>query len=149
MPTTAPETQARQALITLLTSAFAAEGFSVSSDYLHASIGADGTKIGVSPLRSNPGNRDNNVLEMQIFVQFYGKYKLMVDPKQKVDPSAIEGYAERFREALRTADPKTGSVWYYQLTSVNYPLDPTDNKTRFEATVVARGNNTALLETSA
>lgn len=146
--TVAPETQARQALISLLTTTFAAEGFSVSSDYLHASVGSEATRIGVSPLRSNPGNRDNNVLEMTLFVQFYGKYRLRIDPNQRVDPGVIEGYVERFREALRTGDPNTSSVWYFQLTSVNYPLDPTDNKSRFEATVMARGNNTALLETS-
>lgn len=146
---TAPETQARQALKTMLQAAYSAENFSVSDDYLHASIGNKGTRIGTSPIRSQPASRDNNVLEMYIFVQFYGKYNLEIDPKQSVDPSVIEGYAERFREAIRTSDPNTGSVWYFSLANMNFPLDPTDNKSRFEATVLARGNNTALLETSA
>lgn len=145
----APETEARAALKSLIESAFSAEGFTVANDHLHESLGNKGTRIGVSPNRSSPTSSNNFVLEMQIFVQFYAKYKLEIDPLQSVDPATIEGYAERFREALRTGDPNTSRVWYFQLTNLNYPLDPTGNKTRFEATVVARGNNTALLESSA
>ena len=41
----------------------------------------------------------------------------------------------------------TTTLWYMTVTSVDYPKDPTGNKSRFEATVRAYGQNTALTET--
>lgn len=149
MTVTAPETSARDALILLLSTEFGPDQFPVKSDKLHGSLGSDGTVIGVYPERmvSNPSQR----LEAQypLVVQFYGKYTLKVDPKQTVDPRWIEERAERFRRALRTiTDPRTGEVWYFNLERVEYPDDPTGNKSRFEAYLTARGNNTALIETT-
>lgn len=145
----APETTARQSLIAVLATEFAAEQFPIKDDRIHQSLGHSGTVIGVSPERtiSAPDNRYVNQIE--ILVQFYGKYNKEVDPKQTVSPSTVEGFAERFRSALRTGgvDPNTGLVWYFVLDRIEYPPDPTGNKTRFEAFLVARGNNSALVET--
>lgn len=144
----APETTAREALIAVLATEFAAEQFPIKDDRLHESLGWDGTVIGVSPERtlSNPGNR--YVSDIELLVQFYGRYNKEVDPKQTVSPSVIEGFAERFRSSLRQGvDPNTGSVWYFTLDRIEYPRDPTGNKTRFEAYLVAKGNNSALVET--
>lgn len=144
-----PETEARNALIAALTAEFAADQFPVRDDKLHGSIGKDGTVIAVYADRmiSSPANR--YVGEVECVVQFYGKYDLKVDPTQTVSPSTIEARADRFRTALRQGtDPNTGSVWYFTLERIEYPDDPTGNKTRFEAYVRARGNNTALVETT-
>lgn len=144
-----PETQARHALIASLQDEFATEQIPVESDKLHGSIGHEGPKIGVYPDRTSSSSTNRYVSEIEIVVQFYDRYTLKVDPKQKVSPDKIESYADRFRRKLaeRTTDPRTGSVWYFTLERIDYPDDPTGNKTRFEARLRARGNNTALVET--
>lgn len=145
----APETEARHALIASLEATFAVDQFPIRDDKLHASLGDQGTVIGVYPERSTASPANNYVNEYEIIVQFYGKYNLEVEREQSVSPSTIEGQAERFRRSIREGvDPRTASVWYFSLLRVAYPDDPTGNKTRFEATVLARGNNYALIETS-
>jgi len=145
----APETTARKALITALETEFAADQFPVKDDKLHPSLGDSRTMLGVYPERSTANARDKFVNEYEIVVQFFGKYTLEVDREQTVSPTVIETQAERFRQSIRSgADPRTGAVWYFDLLRIVYPDDPTGNKTRFEATVVARGNNSALIETS-
>lgn len=148
MTIVAPETEARERIKQLLTTEYAAEGFQVLDDRLDESLGSTGTRIGVSPITSRPMPSNENVLATAILVQFYGKYKLAIDPKTKVDPAIIETYAERFRRAIRTGDPKTPGVWFFKVLEVNFVNDPTGNKSRFEAQILAYGNNSALLETS-
>lgn len=147
MSITAPETEARLQLIDLINAEFTPEGYSAIGDRLHESLGDKGTRIGVSPQRARP-TRDENVLGTELLVQFYGKWDKDINPEQVVNPTKVETYAERFRRALRTSDPKTGRVWFFRLTSMDYPEDPTGNKSRFEATVVAVGENSALIESS-
>lgn len=143
----APETQARQALIGMLAAEFVEEAFPIKDDKLHGSVGRDGTVLAVYPERTVSSVRDRYVSEMNMVVQFYGKFDAMVDPNQTVSPAIIEGYADRFRNALRTSnpDPNTGAVWYFTLLAVNYTPDPTGNISRFEAHLLARGNNGALI----
>lgn len=146
----APETTARQALIDLLATEFAAEQFPIKDDRIHESLGWDGTVIGVSPERTFSDPAQRYVSNIELLVQFYGSYNKEVNPKQTVSPSVIEGFAERFRSSLRgNADPNTGEVWYFTLDRIEYPRDPTGNKTRFEAYLTAKGNNSALVETVA
>jgi hypothetical protein len=143
----APETEARNALIAMLAAEFAAEEFPIRDDKLHRSLGSKGTILGVYPERMVASPRDRYVSEMGLVVQFYSKYDLKVDPQQTVSPAKIEGFADRFRNALRTSnpDPNSPGVWYFTLERIEYPDDPTGNKTRFEAHLTARGNNGALL----
>lgn len=148
MSVTSPETQARQTLITVLQTEFAPEGFNVVSDRLHGSVGWNGTRIGVSPVQSVTMTRDNQVLMPELLVQFYGKWNKEINPDQQVDPAKIENFAERFRRALEDSDPRTTYVWFFRLRRINYPPDPTGNITRFEATVEAFGQNSALIETT-
>lgn len=150
MAVLAPETEARAALKAILTQEFAADSIPVHDDNLHESMGDAGSVIGIAPFRSVPSSGDFNTLTTDVVVKFYGRYRLNVDRKQKVDPAIIEERAERFRRALRTYTG-TGSdrVWYFNLVDLNYPDDPTGNKSRFEATVRAYGNNPAVLETVA
>lgn len=150
MPATPPETQAREAMIALLGTEFAPEQFPVRDDKLHASLGSKATTLGVYCARTISSPRDRYVSEIEVVVQFYARYDLRVDPEQTVSPKPIEAFAERFRQALQagSSDPNTGSVWYFTLERIDYPDDPTGNKTRFEAYLRARGNNTALVETT-
>jgi hypothetical protein len=149
MTVTAPETQAREALITALRAEFAVDGFPVRDDKLHSSLGDDRTVLGVYPERSTASSNDKLVNQYELVVQFYGKYNLEVNREETVSPAVIESFAERFRQSIRTGvDLKTGSVWYFDLLRIGYPPDPTGNVSRFEAVLVARGNNSALVETS-
>ena len=146
---TAPETIARQSLISLLETEFAPEAIPVKDDKIHRSLGNEGPVIGVSPVRSGPSGRDYHVLQAEVLVQFYGRYTLEVDVKQTVSPATIEDYAERFRNAVRTSgDPNNNSVWFFNVERIEFPDDPTGNKTRFEAYLTAKGNNPALTETT-
>lgn len=146
---TAPETVARQAIKAALEAEFASEGFPVYDDRLHESVGGDGkTRIATSPIRSTPMASNKLVLIHEILVQFYGKWNKEVEPLQRVDPARIENFAERFRRAMQSSDPRDPLAWYFDVREVAYPNDPTGNKTRFEARVAVMGNNTALIETT-
>jgi hypothetical protein len=149
MTVTAPETEARNAIVEILQDEFGDDGFLIRQDRLHASLGHERTVIGVYPLRSQPGPGNYEYQESEIVVQFFGRYKLDIDPEQKVDPTPIETYAERFRRAIQSADfTSSGRVWYFNLLSVEYPPDATGNITRFVATIRAYGNNPAIVETA-
>lgn len=149
MTVVAPETIAREALIEALRTEFAIEQFPVFNDKLHASLGDSRTVLGVYPERSVSNAQDKYITQFELVVQFFGKYNLEVDREQTVSPSIIETYAERFRRSIREGvDPKTGQIWYFDLQRIVYPPDPTGNISRFEAFLTARGNNSALLETS-
>jgi hypothetical protein len=138
----APETEGREALINALKKIYEAEKFGVRSDKLHGSLGFQGTVLGVSPVRFAPWSKDYNVNQYEFLVQFYHAYTKEVNPNQVVDPAVIEGYANRFREGIKEGtDPKTGHLWYFTLLRINYPDDPTGNKSRYEAFVTGWGNN--------
>lgn len=143
LPVTSPEQEASNALKTLLGTVYATEKIPVVADKLHGSLGEKGAIIGLSPSISKPWSRNQMVLETEILVQFYGKWIKKVDPTQRVDPTTITAFAQRFREGLRTADVKSPGSWYFSLVRITYPDDPTGNKTRFEAVVLSRGSNWA------
>jgi hypothetical protein len=153
MPTTSSYEQCANALKTIIDTEFAAEGLVAIHDELHESLGSQGTVIGISTdERGDVVNAANGlVLETWIQVRFQGGYNLQVNPSQTVDPRIITNYAERLRRAIRTANSPhfgTSQAWYYQITEIRYPRDPTGNKTRFFATIRAYGNNSALVETT-
>ena len=140
-------TLAAGALVTLITSEFSAEGVVPLHDKLHESVGLEGSRAGVSPTFQAPNSRDGAVKETYILVQFYAMWEKLVDPTQQVDPRTITAYADRFERALeayQASASTTPEVWYFALERLDYPDDPTGNKTRFEAVVKATGDNTAL-----
>lgn len=147
MTVVAPETLARQALKGIIEAEFAADNFQVLDDKLDASLGSGGPRIGTSPVTSRTSAKNANIMAMQIFVQFYMKWKKQINPEQRVDPSVIELIAERFRRALYASRNvgTSDAVWYFDLSEINFVDDPTGNKTRFEAYVVATGNNSAQM----
>lgn len=147
-----PFTIISTAIIDAFNAEFAAEGFVMIPDRLHESLGRRRVDVGVSPTEDAPNMRNRIAEEMYVEVQFYGLWDESIDPETQVDPSVVTGYAARLKEALRTAraqDPGTAAVWFFDVDRTRYPNDPTGNKTRFEMTIRAWGNNQNLVETTA
>lgn len=141
-----------EAIITVFNAEFAPEGFIMIPDKLHPSLGRNSVAVGVSPTEDIASVRNRLVQETWALVQFYNFWTDEIDPETLVNPYVITAYAERFRDALRRAsaqDPGTGQLWYFDVDRITYPDDPTGNKTRFEATIRAFGNNSNLVETTA
>lgn len=137
-----PETVARNALIAMINAEFTADDIAAVGDRLDTSLGQDGAKVGVSPLRSGPNTKQRLELLTEIQVQFYNRWDADGDPDRVVDPSVIEGYADRFRRAVDSQQPAgTPDVWWFTVERIDYPHDPTGNKTRFEALITAHGQN--------
>lgn len=138
-------------VITAFNDEFSDEGFIMVADKLHESRGRKRVDVGVSPIRDILLPNNSTVQATYIFVQFYNIWDEKIDPSTVVNPNVITSYAERFRQAVQRSQvnyPQTSQVWYFDVEGIEYPDDPTSNKTRFEATVRAYGNNAALLETS-
>lgn len=146
---TSPYAEAAEAIKTLIDTEWATEGWTASHDNLHPAVGTGGTRIGIAPEEETPRPGNMVMADIVITVKFYRRWDPSVDETKKVDPHDIAAHAERFRQRLRTYNgPHTGRVWYFNLIRIRYPNDPTGNKSRFEADIVAYGNNTALVETT-
>lgn len=128
---------------------FAPEGLTLSLDCINEALGYDRMHAGISPTTEIPGPDNYEVKETYVEVQFFGKWNKQVNPDQRVDPTAITDYAERFRKAMRglLGQGGTGNLWFFDIHAIEYPRDPTGNKTRFVATICAYGNNTHIIET--
>lgn len=153
MSVTAQTTAIRAAIKSIIAAEFsvelASDDWHLWDDKLHRALGEDGNYFGTSPNSESPWARDNQVLQTDILVQFYGKWDKEVDPKQQVDPAIVETYSERLKRRIRsTGDNPTSHGWYFNLIRVDYPDDPTGNKTRFEAILQGYGNNSVLVETT-
>ncbi len=151
MPT-APYEVAAVAIKTVIDTTFSTEGYAASHDCLHESLGSVRTEIGISPLRIVTQPNNQAVEHTMLLIQFYDYWDKRIDPTQQVDPFRIAGYQHRLASALETAQaivPGTHAVWYFVVQGTEFPRDPTGNKTRFEMTVKAYGDNAALLESRA
>lgn len=133
-------------LATIINTEFDPEDLLAQHDKLHESLGRRRPEIGISPVRQQPQARNKLVLETTILVQFYDLWVQEISPDTQVNPFKIAGYAERFWKAAESQQA-TGNnqVWYYSVESIDFPDDPTGNKTRFHATVLARGDNVGLV----
>lgn len=143
-----PYAEAANAIKTIIDAEWTPEGWVAIHDNLHPAIGREGVRIGIAP--EEEAARSGNMIQNDIVitVKFYTRWDDEVDYTKKVDPRIIAEHAERFRQALQDYNgPHTSNVWYFNLLRIRYPNDPVGNKTRFEADMVAYGNNTALLET--
>lgn len=150
-PVTSPYAVLAGDLESIINAEFSDEGWAAEHDNLHDSLGHEGTRIGIAPARENPMYGNAVVNEVTIQVKFLGAYDREIDPEQAVDPRIVAEYAERFRRALQSNQTEyegSAQVWYFDVIAVDYPNDPTGNKTRFFATVVAKGNNSGLIETA-
>lgn len=141
--------QAAEALKTIIDAEFAPETYTALHDNLHPAVGREGTRIGIAPevQEARAGNMVQQ--DIAITVKFYRRWDDAVDETKKVDPRPITEFAERFQNALRGNNQVgTDSVWYFNVVRIRYPNDPTGNKTRFEADLVAYGTNPFLTETT-
>lgn len=150
--TVSPFQIAAEGIIAAFNQEFQPEGFVMIPDKLHESRGKRRVDVSVSPLRDTLMPNNNVVQHTNIFVQFYNIWDERIDPDTQVNPYTITGYAERFRQCVQRSQVQyegSAEVWYFDVESIEYPDDPTSNKTRFEATIRAYGNNAGLIETSA
>jgi hypothetical protein len=139
------------ALKSVIDTEFAPEGYTAILDNLHESLGRTRVDIGIAPVEDTLMTGNDVVQETYVEVKFYHLWTQEISPSTIVNPTQITAYAERFRDAVRRAklsDPGTGQVWYFDVRRVQYPSDPTGNKTRFVARVRAFGNNAGLVETT-
>lgn len=137
-------------LKTIIDAEFAADGFSAIHDDIHESLGWNGVRIGISPIRDVPNAGNKLMKETWLEVKFYGLWVKEITPETVVDPRVITEYAERFMRAIEAAARVTTDVmWYYNIEEIAYPRDPNGNRSRFVATIRAWGNNTSLIETVA
>lgn len=149
MTVTSPYEQAANQLAAAIDAEFAAEGLTTEHDCLHDSLGWEGARICVYPEMDVPMAGRMIQEDITIYVKYLGLYDKQIDPEQSVDPRPVTVIAERLRRAINAAaDLGTPHVWYYDLFEVTYPKDPTGNKTRFLARIVAHGQNSGIIETA-
>lgn len=144
-----PYAEVADALKAIIDAEWATEGYTAIHDNLHPAVGMEGTRIGIAPEEeaARAGMMIQN--DIAVTVKFYRRWDPDIDPLKKVDPRPITEHGERFRQALRRATSAgTDQVWFFNLLRIRYPNDPVGNKTRFEADIVAYGNNSALVETT-
>ena len=141
--------EASLALKQIIDAEFVGEAWAADQDKLHESMGWDGRVAGISPIRQGKNSRNANVKETYILVQLYDIWDKEISPNTQVNPTAISGFADRFERALETyqqSSVKTNAVWYFEVDSLEYPDDPTGNKSRFHATIKVTGDNSALTQ---
>lgn len=127
--------------------AFSAEGYTVENDKLPRAAGRDGSaRLACYPEREVESFGDVNVLEIEVVLQVYLAYEAVPDEHIARDPADIEAIADRLRGAFQTeSNGANPDFWYLRLASVEYPDDPTGNRTRLEARFTARAQNEAAL----
>lgn len=127
-------------------------GMLVQHDFLHAALGESGlggARIGINPVREGPNTRTRLAWETWMEVRYYNLWNKRVDPKQAVDPRTISDLAARLMNAIASGSfTKSGRLWFFNVENLDYPNDPTDNKTRYVMTIRAWANNTSLTETT-
>lgn len=122
----------------------------VVHDKVHEAVGYNGPRIGITPIREPMNTRDKLVKETWIEIRYMGRWDKEVTPDQQVDPRVITEQAALLLTAIRNTDVTvSGDMWYFNVELIDYPDDPTGNKTRFFMTLRAWGNNTSLVETTA
>jgi hypothetical protein len=152
MPAESMFERVSDAIITIFNAEFAAEGYVMIADNLHEALGRYRVDVGIAPVEDRAMSNNRMVQETWVEVKFYHLWTEEISPDTQVNPITITNYAERLRDALRVGQSvfaSDGSVWYFDVDRVQYPNDPTGNKSRFVMTIRAFGNNTNLIETTA
>lgn len=126
---------------------FSAEGFTVEYDKIGRSAGmeiASGARVAFTP--DDAIENPRNVVELVVrgTLQLYMAYDAEPDETIVVDPTTIVQYAGRIRAAFKdSSSGDTDELWFCRMTGVIYPDDPTGNKSRLEARILAFGQNEA------
>lgn len=138
-------TAVRQRVIDIVEDEFSAEGLIVTNDKLTRAAGKEGATV-AAVYPEAEYERPGQVIELvvPVVLQIYMAYTAEPDETIQVDPGVIEDYGDRLREAFRTqSSGNTSEMWFLRLTRIDYPDDPTGNKSRLEARIEGHGNNQA------
>lgn len=142
MPAT--ETLVRDHIRSVVETEFSSEGFTVADDKLTRAAGMEGTALAVYPEDASENPKQVMELVVKATLQLYLAYSAEPDENIEVDPSVIEGYADRLRSAFQDdSSGGSGDFWYLRLTGIEFPDDPTGNKSRLEAHFQAYADNLA------
>ena len=144
-------TASRTAIKNLISTVYTTEGWTAGDDRFGRSKGKDQAEdvaaISVTPLyeRERPGQAE--ILDLGILVQFHLGFAAVPDENIVRDSTVVEGYGDRLRAAFAGAGCRVddGDAWYLRFTAIDYPVDPTGNITRFEATIVGEAYNRAAM----
>lgn len=142
-----PYEEAATGVKTVFDTEFAVEQFTAIHDCLHESLGRERVDVGISPERTNNSVGSEVMNEIYLLLQFYGLWTQEISPTTAVNPFTVASYAHRLQVALETAQDTrigTSAVWFYKVTGVDFPRDPTGNKTRFEMRILAYGDAPGL-----
>lgn len=140
-------TSVRQRVIDIVEAEFAAEGLTVANDKLPRAAGKEGVAV-AAVYPEAEYERPGLVIELvvPVVLQIYLAYDAEPDETIVVDPTVIEDYGDRLRDAFRTqSSGNTGDMWFLRLTRIDYPDDPTGNKSRLEAQIEGHASNYASL----
>lgn len=145
--TVSAATLVRGRVKTIADACFAAEGFVTEDDKILREAGRDGrNRMACYPELETEASGQVNRLDVFVRLQLYLAYTAEPDENIAVDPTIIEGYAARLRAAFETQSSGIVSdMWYLRLQRIEYPDDPTGNKSRFEAAIFASADNLASL----
>lgn len=143
----APETDIRAYVKTVVEDEFSTEGFTVEDTKLLRAAGMDGRdRVATSPVIARENDRVAIRLDVEVTLQMYLAWEAEPDENRTVDPTVIEGYGDRLRTTLApSADMATGNLWGLRVTEITYPDDPNGQKTRLEAKIEGFADNTAAL----
>jgi hypothetical protein len=143
----APATSARERVSQIVEAEFSAESVTVESDKIPRAAGRDGrTRVACSPNYEAEVRTNVNELEVSLLLQYYLPFVAEPDEHIAVDPTTIEAVADRLRRAFRTqSGGMTADMWFLRLRRIDFPDDPTGNKSRLEAQITAWCENPAAL----
>jgi hypothetical protein len=137
------------ALKTILDGEFTDLTITAVHDKIHESLGYRRVEVGISPVRESATTGREIQMTSTVLIQWYDLWDKEIDNEQVVNPFLITERADRLRRAIETASAAiagTPEIWYFKVDNTEYPDDPTGNKSRFEMTVTAYGDNTALTQ---
>lgn len=143
----APETLIAARIKQVFDAEFTPEGFVLEPDKLLRAAGKDGeAHAAVSPNNAVEAPRTVVRLDVETLIQLYLGFDPTPDEDRVVDPGVIVGYGDRIRRAFGpNSSGNTSDMWGLRVTRIDYPDDPTGNKSRLEATVIGYADNTAAL----
>lgn len=154
MTVTAPETKLRTRLLSILAVEFTTEAVDWRDDKIHDSLGWDSGPVGgCYPNQAGESFGQGLVQDTLVTVQLFNSWKREINPNETVSPATIEEWGERIRRACKAdkngiAGGVDAHMWYYRVLRIEYPDDPSGNKTRLLATVQASSQNAGLVESS-
>lgn len=147
-----PLTEFRAHVKGLVQTEFAAEGFPVYDDKLHESMGHEGAVAGVYP-EYEMLHENGMTQRLFVAVQVFRRYTLEVNPEQRVDPAKIEDWSwrlqRRFKDELSPGFGGPERTGFFTVARIDYPDDPTGNKSRFVMLLMGHGDAGSLAETLA